>query len=112
MHREHLPLMLLPRPNRKLIQRHIEQLDRTIARRSENLVLVRLGPRDVKEGILRVETRRLPRSARHLEHDGGQSLGWLGDYLLFLGDDALGGQVQDIESSVTDEAKICRGGDC
>ena len=47
--------MLLPRLHGELVDADVEQLDGAVAGGHEDLVLVRLGPGEVEEGVLGVE---------------------------------------------------------
>jgi hypothetical protein len=55
MYSENFPRMFLPRLDGKLRKGNVEEFDRAIAASSKNLVLVRFGPRAVKERVLCVE---------------------------------------------------------
>ena len=47
VHGENLPLVFLPRLDRKFIQRYVEELDGTIAGCDDKLILMGFGPREV-----------------------------------------------------------------
>lgn len=55
MNGKHLPLMLLPGLHGEFVQGDVEELDGAVAGGDDALVLVRFGPAEVVEGILRVK---------------------------------------------------------
>jgi len=83
MYRKHFPAMLLPTRYRKLPHANVEQLDASIASCGEQLILMLLRPGNVKQAVLRLEE--------------------------LLADDAVRGQVEDIETSIADQPKIGTG---
>ena len=105
MHRKDLPLVLLPRPHRKLIQSDIEELDGAIARRHDHLVLVRLGPGEIVERVLSLEPATPSADSSHVNLR-------MRSAAPFLNHDPIGRQSQDVKPSVPDEPKISRCGDC
>jgi hypothetical protein len=58
VHREDFARVLLPRLDWELREGDVEQLDGAIAAGYQDLVLVRFGPRRVKERVLGVEPAR------------------------------------------------------
>ena len=52
---EDFTIVLLPGLDGELVQADVEELDRAIAGRDEDLVLMRFGPREVEEGVLGIE---------------------------------------------------------
>ena len=55
MHGEYFSHVLFPGLNGELIDADVEELNGAIAGSYQDLVLVRLGPGEVEEGVLRVE---------------------------------------------------------
>lgn len=55
MYGEDFPLVFLPGAHGEVVEADVEQLDGAVAGGYNRLVLVRLGPRDVEERVLRVE---------------------------------------------------------
>ncbi|KAB8345884.1 hypothetical protein FH972_022939 [Carpinus fangiana] len=84
MHAVDLAAVGAPLGDGELGDADVVELDGAVARGCEQLVLVRLGPGEVVEGVLGVEV------------------------LLLL--DTLGGQAEDVEPAVADDAKVLAGG--
>lgn len=55
VHGEDLSHVLFPGLYREFIDTNVEELDGTITPSDQDLVLVRFGPGEIEEGILRVE---------------------------------------------------------
>lgn len=55
MHGEDFSHVLFPGLDGELVDADVEELDGAIAGRDQDLVLVRFGPGEVEEGVLRVE---------------------------------------------------------
>lgn len=108
---EDFTIVLLPGLDGEFVQADVEELYRTIAGRDEDLVLVRLRPGEVEEGVLGIE----PGVPDVFSHHGLSSIGdsiWTGAIALlpFFGNDALGRQAQYVEAAIAHEAEIrCRG---
>lgn len=77
---EHLSAMFLPSRNRKLADADIEELDAPVAACGQELILMLFGPGKVEEAILCFE-------------------------VLFTCD-AVGGQIENIETSISNETKV------
>jgi hypothetical protein len=78
--------MLLPSRYRKFAYANVEELYTPIASGSQQLVLVLFRPSDIEQAILRLEE--------------------------LLAGDAVGGQVKDIETAISHEAKVGACTDC
>ena len=81
LHGKDLASVLLPGRDGEAVHADVEELDAAVAARGQELVLVRLAPRRVEEAVLRFEI------------------------LFYL--DPGGGQVEDEEAPVADEAEVC-----
>ena len=81
VHRKHFSSMLLPARDRELAHPNVKQFYASIASSSEKLVLVLFGPGEVEEAVLGLEE--------------------------FLADDALGGQIKDVQPSIANETEVC-----
>lgn len=104
VHRKHLARVLLPRGDRQVGEGGVKQLDGAVARGHGELILVQLREGDVVERVLRVKPA-LPLSAcpcvsRPPEPKNPP----------FLSHDPGRGQRQDVQSAITDEPEIRRGG--
>ena len=58
MHGEDFFRVLFPRLNGKLVDADVEELDGAISGCDQDLVLMRFGPGEVEEGVLRVKPWR------------------------------------------------------
>lgn len=85
MHTEDFPGVFLPSCYGELSNADIEKLDAAVAARSQQLILVPLGPREVEEAVLSFEE--------------------------LLACDSLCAELEDIQAAIADQAKVGAGGD-